>query len=351
MADEKRLLVGLDIGDRGIKLIQLRPEKDGFSLERLGMVPLAEGVMRAGEIENEAALVQAIRELMQKEQVEERRVAVGLAGENVALRTVWVPDAGREELGAFIAWEGEQYLPFPLEESTVDCIIQSQSEEDGERWHQVLLASARRSFVNRYRETLERAGLEPVVMDCVPLALENGFQAGGHSEEEGESLALVDIGSQLTCVHLVGGRLSLLARFIRLGGDDYTRAIAEGLSVDPGEAEEIKCGKDPDRPLDSLGGLLDPVTDRLISEMNRFFSLCRAEWPDLPIRDVVLSGGGSQLLGLEGRLAQGLRLPVEIANPFARVSFSDQEFDPDFVAAMAPVSAVAMGLGVRSADE
>ncbi|MFQ5692653.1 MAG: type IV pilus assembly protein PilM [Nitrospinota bacterium] len=350
MADGKDLLVGLDIGDHAIKLIQLRWENDGFSLEKLGTVALEDGVMRAGGIADESALVQAIRGLLEKEEVTQRKVAVALAGNNVALRTVWVPKTDRKEMEALIAWEGEQYLPFPVEESTLDYNIQGETEEDGETWSQVLLAAARRSFVDQYREVLEQAGLQPVVMDCAPLALENGFESSGILEEE-EGLALLDIGSQVTCVHLLGGGLSLFTRFVDLGGDDYTRAVAEGLDVDFAKAEEIKCGRDPDHPVDSLSGVLDPVTDRLASITRRIFSTYDAEWPDLPIRGVVLSGGGGQLLGLESQLAKVLGLPVEVANPFARVSFSDEDFDPDFVAAMAPLSAVAMGLGIRSIDD
>lgn len=350
MEEDRDLLVGLDIGDHAVKLIQLRREEDGFSLEKLGVTELGEGVMRAGEVEEEDRLVDALRELIQGEQVEERRVAVALAGESVALRTVWVPEAEGEKLEALIAWEGEQYLPFPLVESNVDYKIQGETEENGKRWFQVLLVAARTSYVDRYREVLERAGLEPVVLDCAPLALENAFEATGLMER-GEGVALLDIGSQLTYIHVVGGGLSLLTRCIRLGGNDYTLSIGEGLAVDFAQAEEMKCGRDPDHSVESLQGLLEPVTDRLASDLGRFFSLYESEWSDLPIRNVILSGGGGQLPGLEGRLAQALGLPVEVANPFARVSFSEQDFDPDFVASMAPLSAVVMGLGVRAAGD
>ncbi|MFQ5912258.1 MAG: type IV pilus assembly protein PilM [Nitrospinota bacterium] len=343
-------LVGLDIGDHAIKLIQLRRERNGYSLERLGAIALAEGVMRAGEIKDEGALVHAVRDLIQRERLEETRVAVALAGENVALRTVWVPDTDQEEMEALIAWEGEQYLPFPLEGSNLDYRIQGETEEEGKRWFQVLLAAARKSFVDRYREVLERAGLDPVIMDCAPLALENGFEAA-NSIEEGKGLALLDIGSQLTYVHMVGGGLSLMSRCIRLGGDDYTRAIAEGLGVDSPQAEKLKCDRDPNRPVKGLGGLLDPVTDRLASDLRGFLSLYGAEWPDFPLRGVALSGGGGQLRGLRSRLSEAVSLPVQMANPFVRVRFSDREFDPDFVASMAPVSAVAMGLGIHSASD
>ena len=71
MEEDRDLLVGLDIGDRAVKLIQLRREEDGFSLEKLAVTELGEGVMRAGEVEEEDRLVDALRELIQDEQADD----------------------------------------------------------------------------------------------------------------------------------------------------------------------------------------------------------------------------------------------------------------------------------------
>jgi type IV pilus assembly protein PilM len=347
MAQEKEKLVGLDIGDHTIKLIQLSEEKDGYSLEKLGGISLHPGAMRAGVIEDEDAVVGAIQTLIQQEEVTEKKAAVGLSGRNVSLHTVWVPEVDQENLEALLAWEGEQYLPFPLDELHLDYRIQGETEENGKRWFQVLLAGIRKTHVESYQNALSRAGLEIAVVDCAPLAMENALAASGIVGES-ESFALLDIGSQLTNVHVVGGGLSLLSRCILLGGRDYTRAIEKSLSVDYEQAEEIKCGRDSNHPLDTLEEIFEPVSARLASDIQRFFSLYNVVWPDLPIEGIIMSGGGAQLAGLEPQLIKVLGLPMEVANPFARVSFSDKEFDPDFVATMAPVSAVVMGLGVRS---
>ena len=350
MAEDRDLLVGLDIGDHAVKLIQLRPDRSGFSLERLGLANLGEGVMRAGAIENEETLLRTLQELFEQERVEKKRVAVSLSGSGVAIRIVWVPEIDTQEMEALIAWEGEQYLPFPLEEANLDYLIQSETVEDGQRWFQVLLAGARKRCIDQLRRVLERADLTPIVMEPVPLALENSFEASG-AWEEGESALLLDIGSQMTYAHAVGGGLSLLTQSFPLGGVDYTRAIQEALSLDYEKAEETKRGHNPDHSMDTLKEHIDPVTGRLVADLNRFLSLCKAEWPDFPIRTVILSGGGGRLAGLAVDMGNELEIPVEVANPFARVSFSDQEFDPDFVASMAPLSVVAMGLGIRTDEE
>ncbi len=108
MATDKNGIVGLDIGDHTIKLIQLSEEKDGYSLEKLGGVALHPGAMRAGSIEDEDAVVGAVQTLFQQEEVSEKKVAVALSGRNVSLHTVLVPEVDPENLGALLVWEGEQ---------------------------------------------------------------------------------------------------------------------------------------------------------------------------------------------------------------------------------------------------
>ena len=349
MTEDMDFLVGLDIGDHAVKLVQLRPDNSGFSLAHLGLSCLKEGAMRAGEIIDEVALIGTIQELFRQEEVGKKDVAVSLSGSNVAIRNVWVPEVNAEEMEALIVWEGEQYLPFPPEEANLDYLVQWATEEGGQRWLNVLLAGARKSYIEQLRGVLEQADLNPVIMDYIPLALENCYEVSG-AREEGESVLLLDIGSQMTYAHAVRGEFSLFTQSFNLGGMDYTRAIQEAFSLGYQQAEEAKLGNNPDYPLGALQGYIDSITKRLLANLRRCLSFYNLEWPDFPIRAIVLNGGGSLLVGLEADLERELKIPVEVANPFSHVGFSDREFDPDFVTSMAPVLTVAMGLAIRPND-
>ena len=124
MTEDMDFLVGLDIGDHAVKLVQLRPGNSGFLLDHLGLSELQEGVMRAGEIVDEAALIGTIQALFRQERVEKKDVAVSLSGSSVAIRNVWVPEINAKDMEALIVWEGEQYLPFPPEEANLDYLVQ-----------------------------------------------------------------------------------------------------------------------------------------------------------------------------------------------------------------------------------
>ena len=55
--------------------------------------------------------------------------------------------------------------------------------------------------------------------------------------------------------------------------------------------------------------------------------------------------------GLAMAVEERVGIPVEIFNPFRGISASDKLFDPDYLEAVGPVAAVAVGLALRRTDE
>ena len=133
---------------------------------------------------------------------------------------------------------------------------------------------------------------------------------------------LVDIGSDMTTVSLVGYKQLFSSRFFSWGGDDITRAITEQFDVDASEAEKIKMlyGYD-DRELTfdptvstsegdasikhtvkELNALILEQLDIFSKELNNALNSLLENYADndkyrtLPM---ILVGGGSQLFGLK----------------------------------------------------
>lgn len=132
---------------------------------------------------------------------------------------------------------------------------------------------------------------------------------------------LVDIGSDMTTVSLVGYKQLFSSRFFSWGGDDITKAIKEQFDVDTSEAEKIKMlyGYD-DRKLTfdptvstseegstkhtvkELNAIILDQLESFSKELNNAVNSLLESYSDtdkyrsLPM---ILVGGGSQLLGLK----------------------------------------------------
>ena len=132
---------------------------------------------------------------------------------------------------------------------------------------------------------------------------------------------LVDIGSDMTTVSLVGYKQLFSSRFFSWGGDDITRSITEQFDVDASEAEKIKMlyGYD-DRKLtfdpiistsedDSTKHTVKELNEIILNQLNIFSkelnnslnSLLEnyADTDKYRTLPMILIGGGSQLLGLK----------------------------------------------------
>src|SRR5690606_15500923 len=136
----KHSLVGLDIGSSSVKVCQLKESKRGFALQSFGMIPLPPEAIVDGSIMNATAVVDAIRELVQSQRIKAKEAAVSVSGHSVILRKINLPVMTREELDESIQWEAEQYIPFDINDVTIDVAILNEHNDQGQM--DVLLVAA-----------------------------------------------------------------------------------------------------------------------------------------------------------------------------------------------------------------
>jgi type IV pilus assembly protein PilM len=73
--------------------------------------------------------------------------------------------------------------------------------------------------------------------------------------------------------------------------------------------------------------------------------------PEERISKILLSGGAARTPGLTEVVAERTGVPVEMANPFKKITYDPKVFDPEHIEHMAPSAAVAVGLALRKANE
>ena len=176
------------------------------------------------------------------------------------------------------------------------------------------------NIYHNYCNALESAGIEirrTIVSSSAAVEL-----LASYGDEYPADYFLVDIGSDMTTVSLVGYKKLFSSRFFSWGGDDITRTIVEQFDVDAPEAEKIKMlyGYD-DRKLTfdptvatgegednikhtvkELNALMLNQLEIFSKELNNALNSLLENYTDtdkyrsLPM---ILIGGGSQLFGLK----------------------------------------------------
>src|SRR4030042_6220257 len=239
--------VGLDISTNSIKLAEIAVGRGNPVLTNLGIVRLAEGVIRDGEVEDGVTLAESLKELWGMTGIKERSVILGISNQKVIVRPIELPYMEKEELETALRFQVQEFIPIPIEDAILDFdIIEEFMTADEERMLTVLLVAAHKDMIQSFIEVLRSAGLSTKAIDLKAFALPRSLmprevlQAG---YEEGEAVCLINVGSGITNVTILKDNIPRFARFLLRGGDDFTHTIMSRMDMEWEEAEEIRRGK------------------------------------------------------------------------------------------------------------
>ncbi len=353
---KKNQLIGLDIGSRAVKLVEIDHGKRGRILKNFGIIGLPRDAIVEGTIKEMEIVSSAIKTLFRNLKVKNRDVATSISGYSVIVKKIAISDRNESELEKTIQSEAEQYIPFDINDVNLDYDILSAGDQTGqdkegekEKSHQmeVMLVAAKKEIVEDYVALLQLSGLNPSVLDVDAFALQNAFEVSA-SEPEG-CYALVNVGAEELGINAIKSGASIFSRDSSYGGNQITEAIMSEFDVDFEEAEKIKLGgkklEDGKTPLEEI---FTSVLSEWAQEIKRALDFLATTYPEENIEKILLSGGSSRVPGFSKYLELETSLPVEELNPFASLIVNEKAFDSKYLSYMAAQAGVAVGLALRS---
>jgi type IV pilus assembly protein PilM len=343
--------VGLDIGTTSVRAAQLSWSKDRMELERFGQVALPLGAVRDGEVVDDRAVSAALRELWSRSKFTTKKVVTGVANQKVVVRQLdlpWMPIPElRKSLDILVA----DVIPMPIEQAILDVHPLEEIENEEGRRQRVLLVAADRGAVNALMLALSGAGLTATSIDLTSFAV---LRALGSVDDLGlaqTAEALVDVGASVTNIVVSQGGIPRFVRILLMGGADITETVAERMGITIDEAEAIK--QVTSLPLDPAYAGADPTVrvveaaaTNWVDEVRGSLDYYLAQAGATRLSRIVLSGGGSQLGGLAGRLSMATRLPVEPAAPLAAMHIGKTGLSDEQLEYAHPMTAVPVGLAM-----
>jgi type IV pilus assembly protein PilM len=348
-----RSTVALDIGSSHVKMLELEVDRAGRPrLKHFGVAAVPPEAIVDGAFMNTSAVIGTIRELLARHKVKTKDASVAVSGNSVIIKRISLPQMTKDELDESIAWEAEQYIPFDVNDVNIDAhILPSRSNEAGQM--DVLLVAARKEIVNEYQSLLLEAGLKPAVVDVAAFALENMYEL--NYERTDGTVALVNVGASSVNINILRGGASAFTRDLAMGGRAYTEEIQRVMGVSYEEAEAFKVGGgETDRASvvpEEVERVLASVSETLAAEIYRSVDFYMGSAGGGGIGQLWLSGGAAPTPGLQGALARLSGANVQVVDPFRRIQVDERSFNPRYLRDVAPQAAVAVGLGLRKADD
>lgn len=343
--------IGLDIGCSAVRAVEVSATPRGPArLEQIGRVSLPHGAVRDGEIGDPQAVTAALKELWSRHTFGSKRVALGLANQQVVVRQVDLPYLPEKELRASLSFQAQEFIPIPVEQAILDFhLLETYETDDGSRFSRILLVAAQRTMVETIVECVRAAKLTPVLVDLEAFSL---LRSLGHTQllpdREGEML--LDVGSAVTNIVVHHNGVPKFVRILLMGGDGITDSLAGALGMSHDEAEQVKSstGMVPDGgvALDEAGRLVTERANRFVEEIRGSLDYYAAQLESINVSRVVLSGGGGKLPNLQERLSSVLGLPVDRGHPMQELKIGKVDLDNEELVDAEPYLAVAIGLAL-----
>ena len=342
-------MLGIDISSTTVKLLEISQHGSGYRVENYAVKPLPANAVVEKNINDVEVVSQTVKAVVLASRSKVKDAAVAVAGSSVITKLIEMPgDLSEDAMEMQISLEADQYIPYPLEEVSIDFDIQGPSAKNPDQV-EVLLAACRRENVEMRAGVLESADLIPKVVDVEAYTMERAFSLIQEQLEDQEEqvVAVVDIGATMTTLSVLIDGKTIYTREQLFGGKQLTEEIQRRYGLSAEEAGIAK--KQGGLPDDYIPEVLEPFKDAVVQQTTRslqfFFS--SSQYND--VDHIVLAGGVASLDGLANIIEEKLGTPATVANPFANMSISSR-VNSAALANDAPSLMIAAGLALRSFD-
>jgi type IV pilus assembly protein PilM len=316
-------LVGLDIQPGYASAVEARVN-GSILVQRAAGSSLPPDTVREGEVIDEGALSETLREMFASSHLD-KRVRVGIANQRTVLRTLELPPlTDRKELATAVRFQAEDQVPMPLENAVLDFHPLGIVETPNGPRQRVIVVAAQRDMVERLLAAVRGAGLRPEGVDLSAFALIRSLH---HADEDHSGRVLyLNVGG-LTNMAIAEGTVCRFTRVVSGGLESMATDIAERNRIPLREARDLIGSIDLDEP--ALQDKFDPNAEahteqpavdvrpvlmagvrEIAGEVSNSLDFHRSQDGGGEVSSVILSGSALQISGFAKALQGELRVPV-----------------------------------------
>jgi len=249
MAKRLNGVLGIDIGSRKIKVVELKTQGKGPVVSALAMIDTPEGAVDHTGVYNAEAVGIALKQVLSQAGASVPSAVISIAGQaSVLVRTLEVPRMSPAELSEHMQWEINRNIPF-AESNVLSDFKQLEDEDPNSPNMEVVMAISPQSAVDTVVACVKKAGRQMAAIDVQALSIARSLKVSYDDLYQDQTVCIVDVGHLTTSINIYKNARLLLPRQVPVGGEMFTKAIADSMSVGVEEAELLKqqkCHVHPD---------------------------------------------------------------------------------------------------------
>jgi type IV pilus assembly protein PilM len=349
---KKQELVGLKVG--ASQIAASRVVNDGSpKLMQLARTSLAPGIVVAGEVRDVPALGQALDRFFTDNKLPRRGIRLGIGTNRVGVRTLDVEGIEDDrQLGNAVRFRAHEALSIPIDQAVLDYhVIGETVDESGSLSRRVVLAAAYREPIDHYIEACRLAKLQLVGIDLEAFALLRAVAPASSNGGSPAALVALSLGHDRSTLAISDGSICDFTRVLEWGGGKLEAAIGRELGLTGEESADLKHQvslasdliESDDPRVARARAAVQREVQTLARELVASLQFYQTQPGSLPISEILVTGGTSNMPGLVEELERLTRARVRAADPLAGVDSASRVGERDDLASLA----VAIGLGVE----
>ena len=319
MAAESGAVWAIDIGNNSLKALYLSTER-GVA-EVIGFDNIQHGKVLSGgtvtEAEKEELIAISLRKLVTKYDLSMDDIVVSVPSQNSFTRFVNLPPVEAKKIPEMVQFEAVQQIPFGINDVQWDWQLMSEPNSPEIK---VGIFAIKNEIINTALNPLNREDIEVSHVQIAPMALYNYllYDRPELVSSDNQAAVVLNIGADNTDL-VVCTKSTVWQRCILLGGNSFTKAIAETFKLNFDKAEKLKRTAPVSKYARQIFQAMRPVFNDLASEVQRSIGFYNSSNPNTKVVKIIALGGGTKLRGLKKYLEQTLQLPVERPDSFKKL--------------------------------
>jgi type IV pilus assembly protein PilM len=342
-------VIGLDIGSTSVRLLQLSSQGSGYRIDHFAIEPLSKGVVVDKTVQDVEAISNAISRAVKASGTRAKSCAIAVSGSAVFTKTISLPaDLAASDIESQVQIEANQYIPYPLDEVSLDFEVLGPSPRNADMMD-ILLAASKSENIESRQDAIDTAGLTAKVVDVEAFAIANAFELIRQRDgvNRGEAVGFFDMGFDLTTLLVIKGGQVVYTRDHPFGGHQLLEEIQRRYDMTIEQASFFE--RNEEAPEDFEEEVLEPFQLNIVHQISRALQFYASSNEYSNIGTIYLSGGAASLKGLAPMVQQELGMTTRIADPITGMEIA-QNVAVTAIRRNANNLMIAMGLALRGFD-
>ncbi len=320
MASATGAVWAIDIGNNSLKALHLSIA--GGAVEVIGFDNIQHGKIISGSgvkpAERDELVALSLRRFVEQNGVGKDEIIISVPSKNSFARFVTLPPVERRRIPEIVRFEAAQQIPFDIDDVQWDWQMM---EESGSPETKVGIFAIRNDVVGVELAPFGGENLQVNYVQMAPMALYNYilYDRPELCRSDKQAVVVLNIGAENTDL-VVCTKSTVWQRNIPMGGNAFTRAIADTFKLNFQKAEKLKRTAAMSKYARQIFQAMRPVFADLASEIQRSLGFYTSSTPNVKLSRIIALGGGTKMRGLLKYLQQTFQIPIERPDSFKRLS-------------------------------